>query len=114
MGALMEWKALRFLKQQGLRFIQRNFRTRLGELDLIMLDYDTLVFVEVRYRKDEHYGGAVASVTRQKQERLIAAAHGFLRIHPCYQNYFCRFDLVAFTEDNKKPEWLKNILSLNR
>ena len=111
-GAFMEWKAERFLVQQKLKLIQRNFRTRWGELDLIMLDGDTLVFVEVRYRRHKFYGGAIASLTKAKQQRLTRAAHQFLQRYSLYQHYFCRFDLVAFTEDNKGPEWVKNILFL--
>ncbi len=95
-GDLFEERARRHLEQAGLRTLQRNFHTRFGELDLIMRDADTLVFVEVRYRRSQGFGGAAASVTATKRHKLIQAANGFLGSHPQLARHPCRFDVVTF------------------
>jgi putative endonuclease len=77
-GLSYENKARRFLNRQGLIFIDRNYHCRMGEIDLIMEDADTIVFIEVRYRKSELFGGAMASVTPKKQQRVIKAAQHYL------------------------------------
>jgi putative endonuclease len=93
LGDAKERDARAFLEQEGLHFIASNIRCRLGELDLVMRDGDTLVFVEVRYRSSHRFGGAAASVDRRKQARLTAAATYFLQRHPVATP--CRFDVVA-------------------
>ncbi|WP_034298304.1 YraN family protein [Herbaspirillum sp. RV1423] len=103
-GDAAEDAALDFLRRQGLREIERNFRCKGGEIDLIMLERDTVVFVEVRKRSKDNYGGALASVTRTKQKRLIIAAQVFLqryRMPPA-----CRFDVIGY--DGEQMTWLKN------
>lgn len=95
LGNQAEQLACAYLKQQGLLFIKANFSVRLGEIDLIMRDAvnDTLVFVEVRYRKNSDYGGAAASVTPRKQQKIIKTAAFYLQ---CYAPDSCaRFDVVA-------------------
>ena len=98
-----EMRAEEFLGRQGLAIVARNYRTRLGEIDLIARDGDTLVFVEVRLRTDARFGGAAASITPRKQRRIVAAARQYLaglrRVPPC------RFDVVAL--DGDAPEWLR-------
>lgn len=99
-----------FLIARGLALVTRNYHCRFGEIDLIMRERDTLVFVEVRLRrgrKDRDYGGAAASITVKKQGRIIAAAHHYLsgmkQLPPC------RFDAVLMngvTADD--VEWLTN------
>lgn len=96
LGDRFEDHARRQLEAAGLRFVARNFHTRFGELDLIMLDGAVLVFVEVRYRQHRAYGGAADSVTPRKRERLVRAANGFLAAHPDYAEHACRFDVVAY------------------
>jgi putative endonuclease len=105
-GAKYEQEALRFLKQQGLLFICQNFYCRFGEIDLIMSDQNTLVFIEVRYRKNQDYGGAEASITRQKQKKIIKTAKHYLS-QLDYEPY-CRFDVVAISEHAAKPEWIQD------
>lgn len=78
-----------------------------GEIDLIMRDGDTLVFVEVRQRRNARFGGAVASVTATKQRRIVQAARAYLMRLPSPPP--CRFDVVAITGDGAEPqvEWIR-------
>jgi putative endonuclease len=105
-GARAEQLAENFLRAQGLELIERNFRCRMGEIDLVLRDRDTLVFAEVRLRSAGNFGGAAASVDQAKQRRIVAAARHFLagkRERPC------RFDVVVL--DRLAPdaiEWIKD------
>jgi putative endonuclease len=103
-GQAGEERALAYLQQQGLLLKERNFRCKGGELDLIMQDQRTLVFVEVRLRADARHGGAAASVTADKQAKLITAAQLYLQ--RLNTTPACRFDVIAI--DNDKLTWLKN------
>jgi putative endonuclease len=94
-GLRVETFALEHLERRGLRRVARNYRCRAGEIDLVMRDGDTLVFVEVRYRRRPHFGGAVESVDTRKQRRLIRAAAHYLASHRCGEPPPCRFDVVA-------------------
>ena len=107
-GAAMESKALAFLQEQGLKLLQRNFNTRMGEIDLIMTDQETLVFIEVRYRQNHSYGSALESVNFSKQQKLIKTAQYFLQTQKHYQKSDCRFDVIAFSKDNNTPEWIRS------
>lgn len=106
LGQTAEAHAERFLEAQGLKRVARNWRCRFGEIDLIMRDHATLVFVEVRLRSSANFGGAAASVTSGKQRKLLAAAKLYLgnlaELPPC------RFDVVALTDNGGKPEWIQN------
>src|SRR6476469_11261918 len=102
-GDAGEDAALRYLQAQGLLPVERNFRCKGGEIDLIMRDGDTLVFVEVRYRADRRHGGAAASITAAKQARLWVAAQLFLRRYRITPR--CRMDVVAI--DGEEMTWLK-------
>lgn len=105
LGRDAEARTLAFLEQQGLTLIEKNFRCRAGEIDLIMRDAQTLVFIEVRSRKDRRFGGAAASVGPVKQQRLWRTAAFYLlryRKPPA-----CRFDLVAIESEDLR--WMKNI-----
>ncbi|MBP2168415.1 putative endonuclease [Erwinia toletana] len=104
-GAGYELIARRYLEQAGLRFEAANVRFRGGELDLIMRDQQQWVFVEVRYRRDARFGGAAASVTRHKQQKLLRAAAIWLAMrNASFDTVDCRFDVVAITGD--QLEWL--------
>lgn len=105
-----EDRALAHLEGAGLALVARNFNTRYGEIDLVMRDADTLVFVEVRYRRDQRYGGAVWSVTPGKRQRLVRAASLFLQAHPQFAQQPCRFDVLAFADDTGSApcEWLRH------
>lgn len=108
-GMDAERNAETFLQKNGLKLITRNFRSRFGEIDLIMFDRNTLVFIEVRCRKSRDYGGAAASVTRRKQLRIIKTAQWFLAQNSRYHKHDCRFDIIAFEDDatQQKPLWYK-------
>ncbi len=109
-GSAKESLARRYLERQGLRLVTRNWRCRHGEIDLVMLDRAAdddgeLVFVEVRYRRSERFGGAVASVDRHKQRRLSAAAGQYLQSHPT--ELPCRFDVLAIG-DGDAVHWIRS------
>ena len=106
----MEIAALAFLQRQGLRLIARNAQARGGELDLVMHDGHSLVFVEVRYRATDAFGGGAASVDAGKQRKLIRAAQVFLLRNPAHSNGPCRFDVISASGDPAAPriEWLKD------
>lgn len=108
-GQLVEQRAEQFLRQQGLSTLERNFRTRTGEIDLVMRDGNCLVFVEVRYRRQTAFGNGADTVTWQKQQRLIRAAQSFLQIRG-YNNSPCRFDVVAAhgEQENLQLQWIKS------
>lgn len=105
LGQSAEVRAEAFLKTHGLTFVARNWRCRFGEIDLVMQDGATLVFVEVRLRNRSDFGGAAASVTRVKQKKLLAAARQYLTTLKTLPP--CRFDVIALTV-NTPPEWIKN------
>ena len=103
-----EDRALAYLVRQGLQLRTRNFRCKSGEIDLIMADRETLVFVEVRKRSSMRYGGAAASVTPAKQARLIRAAYLYLTRYSVTPP--CRFDVIAFEQE--RMSWLKNAFAV--
>ncbi|MCQ8104042.1 YraN family protein [Methylomonas sp. SURF-2] len=105
-GDAAEQRALSYLQQQGLTLVTRNFRCKLGELDLVMRDGAALVIVEVRYRKSERFGGALASIGRQKQARIVAATQHYVIINSL-SHHAIRFDVVALSGDNR-INWIKN------
>jgi len=95
-GAAFEQRARGTLERAGLRTLACNYLTRRGELDLVMRDGDTIVFVEVRYRRSAGHGDAATSVTAPKRERLILAAQHWLGRHPEHARRACRFDVVSY------------------
>ena len=110
-GKDAERLALRHLEQQGLRLLAQNWACRRGELDLVMLDGDTVVFVEVRYRKHAQWGGALASIDGSKRQKLILAAQFFLQKEHRWADCPCRFDVVAMESTPSGTAdltWLKN------
>ena len=110
-GQAAEALARQFLEQRGLRLLAQNWRCRLGELDLVMLDSDTVVFVEVRYRRYSAWGGAAESVDARKREKLSRAAQHFLQQESRWARHPCRFDVIAITADSPAPaplNWIQN------
>lgn len=111
-GKAAEEIACNHLKKNGLTFIDKNFFSRYGEIDLIMKDQETLVFIEVRYRKNMDYGGALESITRSKQKKIQSTALYYMQKKGGEFN--TRFDVVALTgnninkQDNLSIEWIKN------
>jgi len=108
-GQYTENLACEFLKKKGLKLVEKNFNSRLGEIDLIMKNNDTLVFVEVRYRKNNHFGSAAESVTASKQNKLIKTASLYLQQHAKLLKYPARFDVISITGPIKS----KNIDAIN-
>lgn len=89
-----------------MQLISQNYYCRYGEIDLIMSDQETLVFVEVRYRKHKDFGGAVASITRGKQSKLIKTAKHYLA--KLETQPYCRFDVVVYEANSEHPEWIQD------
>ena len=110
-GSIYEQKARAYLETQGLKFIAANQTFKCGELDLVMADGDTVVFVEVRQRKSNRFGSAVESIDYRKQQKWLNAANMWLfnKRKQSLDTAKCRFDVVAFEGDNP-PLWLPNFL----
>jgi putative endonuclease len=106
-----ESAALRYLRLHGLKLVERNYRCKAGELDLVMLDGPVLAIIEVRYRTSRDFGGAAGSVTRRKQRRIAIAAGHLLLTHRELRRYPARFDVVAISP-GERIEWLKAAFTL--
>ncbi len=108
LGQQGEDLALKFLQQKGLTLIQRNYRSRLGEIDLVMKDQEHIVFVEVRFRSSPDFGGALFSVDRRKQSKLIKCAQHYI-VNTAGQHSF-RFDVIAISPSASQHEiqWIPN------
>ena len=102
--------ALKYLQKQKLRQVDRNYRCKAGEIDLIMHDGENLIFVEVRHRKQSRYGSAAETVDRKKRSKLLATALYFLQKNPRWQNQPARFDVVAISGELTTPDinWIQN------
>ena len=107
-GAAVEALAREYLVAAGLTEVTANAGFRAGELDLVMRDDETLVFVEVRYRRSDAYGGGAASVDGRKQRKLIIAAQLFLGAHPTLSALPCRFDVVEASGDPPRLRWIRD------
>jgi putative endonuclease len=110
-GKRSEEAAARWLAKQGLKLLARNVRFRCGEIDLVMDDDEALVFVEVRYRSRNDFGGAAASVTATKRARLLRAIRAYIGAHPEAARRVLRADVVAMSGDGR-IEWIKNALEV--
>lgn len=108
-GLDAEHAAATFLQSKGLRLIAQNYHCRFGEIDLVMQEGKTLVFVEVRMRSNTAFGGAASSITPQKQQKLILTAQHYLQQHG---NAPCRFDVVLISgKQAEQIEWITNAFS---
>ncbi|MDF1654195.1 MAG: YraN family protein [Coxiellaceae bacterium] len=105
-GSIAEQAALNHLRKQGLKLIKRNFRSKYGEIDLIMQHKNVLVFVEVRYRQSQDYGGSIVSITELKQQRIIRTAQYYLYSNRQHAHWPCRFDVIGF--DKNKITWIQH------
>lgn len=110
-GKRSEDAAARWLAKQGLQLVARNVRYRFGEIDLVMNDDEVLVFVEVRYRSRDDFGGAAASVTATKRARLLRAIRAYIGAHPEAARRVLRADVVAMSGDGR-IDWIKNALEV--
>lgn len=111
-GRAAEALARSHLERNGLRLLAQNWLCRGGELDLVMLDGDTVAFVEVRYRKHATWGGALESIDARKRQRLVHAAQLFLQQESRWARHACRFDIIALSPgtspSNPELNWIKN------
>lgn len=114
-GSAVESAARAYLLRAGLREVAANANYRIGELDLVMLERnahgcDSLVFVEVRYRRGGSFGGGAASIDAGKRRKLVRAAQAFLAAHREYANAVCRFDVIEADGDPAAPRlnWLRD------
>lgn len=105
-GQAAENFAAEYLKAKGLKLISANYRSRFGEIDLIMQDGQSLVFIEVRLRKSKFFGGTEASITTSKQHKIITTAAYYLQQHG---DQACRFDVILMDKvDARHIDWIKN------
>lgn len=110
-GQQAETLAARFLEKRGLTVVTRNYRCRGGEIDLICREGRTLVFAEVRLRRNQDFGGAGASITARKQQRIILAAQHYLATKNAAASD-CRFDCLLLERlDERSIEWIKDAFS---
>jgi len=109
-GKQFEVLARQFLRKQGLKQFQLNFHSRFGEIDLIALDADVLVFIEVRYRKNTDHGAAAATVNFHKQQKIIRTAQHYLQKSGLTNKMPCRFDVIGISGsvDALEIQWIKN------
>lgn len=109
-GAHWEKAAESYLRGQGLKLLQRNFTSRFGEIDLIMQDGQTLVFVEVKFRKSSQHGSGADAVTFHKQGRISRTAAWYLAKNPHKAERVCRFDVISINpaQGNKGVDWIKS------
>ena len=116
-GQQAEQTACDYLQQHGLVLLEQNYHCRRGEVDLIMRDDKTLVFVEVRARRSDRFGSALESITADKQSRIIATAQHYLQQNRLQQN--CRFDVVALrivqtadSQQHQVSDWIRDAFQL--
>ncbi len=114
LGREGEDQAARYLAKRGYRILERNYSTRSGEIDLIALDKETVVFVEVKTRSNDAYGSPELSVTPRKQSRMIKAALGYIKYKKLHQ-VPCRFDVVAINAAAEQEiELIQNAFEMDR
>ena len=109
-GALSEDVAALYLQENNLLVLQRNFRCKLGEIDIIAKDANCVIFAEVRFRKNDNYGSAAESVTNSKQKKIIRAAKFYLQTKILATDLNFRFDVIAISQSIESPkiEWIKD------
>lgn len=121
-GAHAEKLAENLLKQNGLRLLQRNYRCKCGEIDLIMQDSDTITFVEVRLRSNRSFATGAETVTLSKQRKIINAAKHYLQRNAKLMENPARFDVVSISCSNNQGitsgeyadfDWVKNAFEVN-
>ena len=114
LGDRAEQLAHEFLLDQGLRPVARNFRSRGGEIDLIMLDQRCLTFIEVRYRRSSDFLEPFVTVDRHKQRKIIRSAAMFAARNHRLANLAMRFDVVALEgEDPPAITWIRDAFRPN-
>ncbi|MCF7483227.1 YraN family protein [Vibrio sp. J1-1] len=111
-GNQYETLAKQYLLRQGLRFVEKNFLTKVGEIDLIFQQGETIVFVEVKYRNNDRFGSAAEMVTRAKMRKLIKTANIWLsRQKQSIHTIDYRFDVIAIHDSGRDINWIQNAIS---
>ncbi len=112
-GQQAEHLACQHLQEHGLTLIDRNFQCRVGEIDLVMQDNDTLVFIEVRSRSTKDAYDPIESIGFRKQQRLTRAALYYLQKKHSLNTFPCRFDVIGITYTTEKPliQWIQHAFS---
>ncbi|MGR5132792.1 YraN family protein [Vibrio alfacsensis] len=111
-GNQYETLAKQYLQRQGLHFLEQNFLTKVGEIDLIFQQGETIVFVEVKYRKNDNFGSAAEMVTRTKMRKLVKTAQIWLsQKRRAARNIDYRFDVIAIHDNGRDINWIQNAIS---
>ena len=115
LGRVGEDEAVKFVKKQGYRILQTNFKTKLGEIDIIAEDKKVVAFIEVKTRTTEDFGSPLEAVNYHKQKKIIQVANQFL-VNFKVENRECRFDIVAINSSSEDPtsweiELIKDVFS---
>ena len=110
LGKQAEETACRFLTANGLKLIEKNYKCRRGEIDLVMLDHNSIVFIEVRYRRNNRFGSGAESVISSKQQKLIMTAMHYLQTHKKSTETPTRFDVISIQgyDGANDIEWIQN------
>lgn len=116
-GKTHEDVACTYLQEKGLKLLERNFSCKRGEIDLIMQEGSSIVFVEVRYRKNNLYGTGAETISALKQKKLIMAAQVFLSYKRWHNTYPCRFDVLSLSKDTQENrssvQWIRDAFQLS-
>lgn len=115
-GQEAEQTACHYLLTQGLSLLEKNYRCPRGEIDLIMRDSNTVVFVEVRYRRDTRFGTGAETVDRRKQNKLLATAAHYLQQNPKAARNACCFDVISLTANDRgeqQMDWFPDAFQAN-
>jgi len=110
-GLRFESQARDYLQAHGLLLLQPNYRCRFGEIDLVMRDRDTLCFIEVKFRKSLLFGGAAASIPRQKQRKIVKTALFYISVHKHLASQAMRFDALLIqrqADGANQINWIQN------
>jgi putative endonuclease len=112
-GQLAEKQACKYLQQQGLHLLESNYRTRVGEIDLIMQDNDVIVFIEVRLRNNARFANSIESVDHYKQRKIVTTAMLYLAKNKLQDKVNCRFDVIgiSYQQTNAELEWIQDAFS---
>lgn len=110
-GQEAEKIACDYLLQQGLQFITQNYRDKQGEIDLIMRDNTTMIFVEVRSKQSDIYGSPIESITPHKQQKIARTALSYLQKQKLLHQIDCRFDIIGIHDH--QIEWIQNAFTYN-
>ena len=109
-GDYWEKVALKYLQTKKLKLVKQSYNCKVGEIDIIMTDNGILIFIEVKYRKNDEWVSAAEAVTKSKQRKIIKAAQLYLLQNKKYKNWNCRFDVVSIQGTKQDPEinWIEN------